>query len=148
MFMTRICIFLMLLFCRLSAYEFALITVPKSGSHLLGCALELITGKSKKVFYPPKRIYTYESGLERYTLLQKNHQYELSHIPYFQTEADIREALGCKVFCVLRDPRDVIISYVNYIDKGFAISEKERVTWNRLKKPEKITYLDFAKKNE
>lgn len=102
-----------LLVCRAAFSEtsapFALITVPKAGSHLVMKALYFLTG-SKPIWhtkFPSNQYIPVESGF-LYT------HFCLSS----QLESDYKELLKLKKMIVIRDLRDVAISMVNQIKKN------------------------------
>lgn len=82
----------------------ALFTIPKAGTHLLNKAIELIT--SNKVIptpqYSPNRIF--ESG--NYYV-----QHITDHFDFLKEDQSIRKIL------LIRDPRDVLISQIFWLQK-------------------------------
>ena len=129
-------------FSPLLAYdEFAAYTIPKSGSHLLDCTLRLMTNRANFFYIPPRSVQSLEVLADRIHYLHSINRYEMSHLPYDAKEDSFRRALNCKIFFNIRDPRDVTLSFVDYIDKGAVIEGAERQRWNLLSRNQKISYV-------
>ena len=138
---------------------FLLNSVPKSGTNLLSKAIALFPGTKEKhiSFLPPdvRRRYGALSEQEplvsigvgadrwlgRTAVQQYLHQLERGdylrgHVPHSPEMVTLLDASEMKSVLILRDPRDVVISHVNYVvqnprhrlrDKYMPLSEAERI---------------------
>jgi len=131
-----------------TTYDFVAYTVPKSGSHLLHCTLKLLTDRSRFFYSPDDRPNSVEETLQRMNYLNSIGKFEMSHLPFSKKEANYRITLNCKIFTTIRDPRDTLISYVDYVDQGYGmgITGEVRERWNQMTRDEKIIWaLETAK---
>lgn len=126
---------------RSTEYEFVAYTIPKSGSHLLDCSIRLMTGRVNYFFNPPKPLINIVDCKNRIDYLNSIHRYEMSHLPFHQGEMKLRQDLNCKILFTVRDPRDVVLSFKDYIEKGFVLCPWERKNWSKMTEDEKILFV-------
>lgn len=139
-----ISIILMLFYTSISANEFVVYTMPKTGTHLIIPLLETLTGKTSTGIKslpeltpsndPVKleklnrsKNYVQLHWLKQYLPLdigsfnkslnkiQKNNQFFARHVPYSLSMEDQMITRACTVFYIIRDPRDFIVSLLNHI---------------------------------
>lgn len=124
--------------------EFVLFTMPKTGTHLMVPLLERITGRipcganelfpinlvtdqalfisfiSDPLAVPfywfmaPVRKVEFSDGLNQ---LKVTRRFFYEHTPYSRAMEGLLEKRSCTVFFILRDPRDYVISMVNFLRK-------------------------------
>ncbi len=92
------------------------ISLPKAGTHLLERAL-CLHPKVYRRFVPT--LYPYNlpklGGLGELVANQRPHELLVGHLPFDAEHADLIAASGTRAFFVVRDPRDILVSHVNYI---------------------------------
>lgn len=129
--------------------EFVLFTMPKTGTHLMLPLLERMTGKigtgahelfpiclvtDRALFnsfisdplavpfywymIPVKRV-EFSEGLNH---LKAENKFFFEHTPYSRAMEGILEKRSCTVFFIVRDPRDYVVSMVNFL-------KKQRIFW-------------------
>jgi len=108
--------------------DFVLYTVPKAGTHLIAVCLHLMTGSSQQFFneYPFK-----DPGACQYHLhvLRNQHYFLMSHDFFSQDMAELWSICNCKIFLMLRDPRDMTLSMISYIMNGYDVGGWSRNNW-------------------
>lgn len=124
--------------------EFALLTMPKTGTHLLRPLLEYLTGKNS-ISYWSKEIncpksYLYDKNMTNLLLLipnviqpywlhqpipktafipilnslQYSNDFLVTHAPYSIEMENLLKERRCLVFFLIRDPRDWVISVIKH----------------------------------
>lgn len=94
------------------ATNLCLATIPKSGTHLLGLIVEGINGKKGKWC---KKLTAFDQ--EEMDSCFPTHYY-ISHAPCVPTNYKLAEENQLKIIALIRDPRDVLVSYAHWVKKG------------------------------
>jgi hypothetical protein len=108
--------------------DFMLLTIPKSGTHLTGKLLTMLTGRSGNALLLldagfdsfrftndlPNRFVSYNTFLQRITDLHARGQYMVAHFNYspFATTYLEKDNPECVTFIQIRDLRDACVSCV------------------------------------
>lgn len=89
-------------------------SIPKSGTHLLERLLYLLPGISRQFSGTLWKQYNAKL-LTRKCASLKNGQFFVAHLYYQEDFPKILESFGIKTILQIRDPRDIVISNVNYM---------------------------------
>ena len=92
-------------------------SIPKSGTHLLERLLYLLPGISRQfagTFWVQDDLPLFQQKCARL----QNGQFMVSHLFYREEYPAILDEHGIKPILMIRDPRDVVISNVNYITRA------------------------------
>lgn len=94
-------------------------TIPKSGTHLIAKVLRLITGRMGQ--WAKETWVISQSEVDKYCSVNdfesEEKYYYLAHAPYIANNGEIVRKNKLKVILLLRDPRDILISYAHYVKK-------------------------------
>lgn len=97
--------------------KFIVICPPKCGTHLISRALQLMT--NKKPFHARDYYLDDYSGFVRdMSVCEKKKRFIQTHIPVDQRLIKWFKSRKYKVFTILRDPRDVLISSIHWVFSG------------------------------
>ncbi|MGC2310494.1 MAG: sulfotransferase domain-containing protein [Candidatus Babeliaceae bacterium] len=110
-----------------SMCTFILTSVPKTGTHLLARCLQLLVGKEP--FYAHNL-----PDLPIFNELDNNNFFVCTHLPYEIEYFQFLKKNKIKIFLMIRDPRDQVVSFANWVYKYFA----QVMTFSEL-----INYLIF-----
>lgn len=120
-----------------AAHPFVLITIPKSGSHLIIKALYFLTG-SEPVWHTQFPSYQY---------IPSDVAFLYTHFCVFpELEADYQELPYLKKIILVRDLRDVAVSIIHQIKKNFwpGLTREEREAFLALSFDEQLLFvIDF-----
>lgn len=120
--------------------KYFIATLPKAGTHLLQkCIAELAGVKDSSIFLDNRLSFDKKNlsnnindGIEvgvdnpnmirrdlivSYLNLVKNNRYITAHIPYSDVISNVLHEIGYIMFAIIRDPRDVAVSHVHFINK-------------------------------
>ncbi|HSX04726.1 MAG TPA: sulfotransferase domain-containing protein [Rhabdochlamydiaceae bacterium] len=117
-----------------SAPPFALITIPKSGSHMLIKALHLLTGG----------ISVWHTRFPSFYTIPSNEGFLYTHFCLSpQLERDYKELAKLKKIISIRDLRDVCVSIVYQIRKSVwpGLSHEEWMAFRRLSFDEQLNFV-------
>jgi len=91
-------------------------SIPKSGTHLLERLLYLLPGVSRQL---ARTLWIQDKPqlLHRQCARLKKGQFLLCHLWYHEEYLKILDEFGIKPILQIRDPRDIVISNVNYITR-------------------------------
>ncbi len=90
-------------------------SVPKAGTHLLAKTIHLLS--NKELMNAPTLSAIYQRELNNLT---SKHFY-ITHAPCSPQNYQVAHNNNSKVILILRDPRDVLISYVHWLKKHYAM---------------------------
>lgn len=91
-------------------------SIPKAGTHLLERLLYLLPGVSRQIT-PTLWIQGRPELLRRQCARLKKGQFLVAHLWYHNEYLKILDEFGVKPILLIRDPRDIVISNVNYITR-------------------------------
>lgn len=113
-----------------------MISIPKSGTHLLMKCIYLLTGRTSvynvRPFAPevhPHFQVKSEQDLAYLTTLPADKYWQI-HLLYNQGQADVLLHNKCITFFMCRDPRDQVISFVHHMHKDGTL-EVVRMSFNQ-----------------
>jgi len=95
--------------------KFVVLTPPKSGTHLLSKAIKLITGR--KVHQISRKINSTDRIIKLLNLIERNNKFFSNH----HVSNNLIQILidnDYKIVTILRDPRDQLISRINWCLEG------------------------------
>lgn len=100
-----------------------MISIPKAGTHLLQRCIELLTSctlDNKHFYNIPFKALNYPTPeiLTAMITSIKPNNFGSFHLRFDQTYAALFAELNIRVIFITRDPRDQLVSRVNYIKKG------------------------------
>jgi sulfotransferase 6B1 len=106
------CISLVMLNCYAENHQPILIlSIPKSGTHLLGRLVELLTGQTHKT---PGHPSLTRPLINKIMQLSHANQFSHQHIGYSNAKANTLRLRNIFTLFIYRDPRDQIISWINH----------------------------------
>ena len=105
-----------------------IISIPKCGTHLIGKLIHLLTGKVH--ITPGFQGDSKNLGLFRSKIFAFNNENKFSHLhaPFSEENLKFLENNNIKTIFIYRDPRDQIISAINYCK--FFIHLHDSINWN------------------
>ena len=110
-------------------------SVPKSGTHLLEKLIPSITGQHS--MWASR--YTEVNPAELHWSIAKGLYYN-THAPCVQATARVATNNDCKVILLIRDPRDVLVSYAHWIKKN----PDHNILWIDQKKLDRSLYKKWS----
>jgi len=99
-----------------------IISVPKSGTHLLGKVISLITGQQHR---SPGLHFSLAIAVKALSRLNLEGKFSHVHSAYSPGGMDILQKKKVTTFFIYRDPRDQIISWMHYDKNGLIVTSED-----------------------
>lgn len=127
-----------------SYQEFIAFTLPKSGTNLIDEVFRLYLNRNQS-YFSLGQAYAHSKNecLLWQEHLKSEGLYPITHDGWNGETEAVLDACGHRIFFLIRDPRDVLISFVNWLDKGRGLSwvDPQENWWKSKTFEEKITYV-------
>lgn len=124
--------------------EFVVFTVPKSGTNLISEVFRIYLGMDQDYF---SIFANYAKSVEACSNhiqnLKENNLFGITHDGFSEYMYYILLGSDCRIYFMIRDPRDVFISYIDWIDNGRGpnVIDPNEIWWKEKTLEEKITCL-------